>query len=215
MGGEIISELGGGFIPLRGAQSSRNWGAASSGISTMIGVTGGIPTMRPEILRDEMGESLAIGLSTGLKPNITIRVNPTFKRADDSAYSTPLRPDVVVEVDGVCHIFDAKYRLDRFDVIDADADDGDAATYKRADLYKMHTYRDAISSVKTAFVVYPGSEFVFFDRSGTKRADPSAMQLPDGVGAVPLRPIDADPSEVLRDTLRALVIPPQPALALG
>ena len=33
MGGEIISELGGGSIPLRGAASSRNWGAASSGIS--------------------------------------------------------------------------------------------------------------------------------------------------------------------------------------
>ena len=34
MGGAIISELGGGIIPLRGATSSRNWGAASSGIST-------------------------------------------------------------------------------------------------------------------------------------------------------------------------------------
>ena len=33
MGGEIISESGGGIIPLRGAASSRNWGAASSGIS--------------------------------------------------------------------------------------------------------------------------------------------------------------------------------------
>ena len=33
MGSEIISESGGGIIPLRGAQSSRNWGAASSGIS--------------------------------------------------------------------------------------------------------------------------------------------------------------------------------------
>src|SRR5277367_5515575 len=34
IGGEIISESGGGIIPLRGAASSRNWGAASSGIST-------------------------------------------------------------------------------------------------------------------------------------------------------------------------------------
>jgi hypothetical protein len=33
MGGAIISESGGGIIPLRGAASSRNWGAASSGIS--------------------------------------------------------------------------------------------------------------------------------------------------------------------------------------
>src|SRR3984957_13988883 len=35
MGGAIISESGGGIIPLRGAASSRNWGAASSGISNL------------------------------------------------------------------------------------------------------------------------------------------------------------------------------------
>ena len=35
MGGAIISESGGDIIPLRGAASSRNWGAASSGISTL------------------------------------------------------------------------------------------------------------------------------------------------------------------------------------
>jgi hypothetical protein len=34
MGGGIISESGGGIIPLRGAQSSRNWGTPSPGIST-------------------------------------------------------------------------------------------------------------------------------------------------------------------------------------
>ena len=44
MGGEIISELGGGIIPLRGAQSSRNWGAASPGISTWAG-----PTFQPAL----------------------------------------------------------------------------------------------------------------------------------------------------------------------
>src|ERR1700692_531414 len=37
MGGAIISESGGGIIPLREAASSRNWGAASSGISTLGG----------------------------------------------------------------------------------------------------------------------------------------------------------------------------------
>jgi hypothetical protein len=40
MGGEIISESGGGIIPLQGAQSSRNWGAASPGISTAIDQAG-------------------------------------------------------------------------------------------------------------------------------------------------------------------------------
>ncbi len=41
MGGAIISESGGGIIPLRGAPSSWNWGAASSGISNR-------PTGEPE-----------------------------------------------------------------------------------------------------------------------------------------------------------------------
>ena len=36
MGGAIISESGGGIIPLRGAASSRNWGAASSGIRSAV-----------------------------------------------------------------------------------------------------------------------------------------------------------------------------------
>jgi hypothetical protein len=36
MGGAIISESGGGIIPLRGTASPKNWGAASPGISTHV-----------------------------------------------------------------------------------------------------------------------------------------------------------------------------------
>ena len=176
-------------------------------LEAAVQVSGRRPVEKPEIRRDEIGESLAVGLSTGLGPNITIRFNPTFGRPSATAYSTPLRPDVIVEVDGVRHAFDAKYRLDRFDAREGDADD-DSATYKRADLYKMHTYRDAISELKTAFVVYPGSEFVFFDRSGLKHIGPDTIAFPDGVGAAPLRPTDTDPCSVLRELLRVLLIPP-------
>jgi len=163
---------------------------------------------RPErisIRRNELGESLIVGLSAVVAPNITVQFNPTFHRSSCTAYSTPLRPDVVVEVDGVQHAFDAKYRLDRFDVEENDTDDG-PATYKRADLYKMHTYRDAISALKTAFIVYPGSEFVFFERTGAKRVVPEAIEISDGVGAVPLRPTDSDPTLTLRDLIRVLII---------
>jgi len=163
----------------------------------------------PLIRRSELGESLTVGLRSRIGEDITVQYNPTFMRTMSTAYSTPMRPDVVVERGGQRHVFDAKYRLDRLDFSEDDTDEGAAATYKRADLYKMHTYRDAIASVRSAFIVYPGSEFVFFDRSGVKNAAPSAMHLPDGVGAVPLRPSDSDPSAALRDILRALVIPPQ------
>ena len=69
MGGEIISELGGGIIPLRGAQSSRNWGAASSAISTQGGQARGVilvfrrlPLHQPgEEVADALGREEAIG----------------------------------------------------------------------------------------------------------------------------------------------------------
>jgi predicted component of viral defense system (DUF524 family) len=173
-------------------------------------VTGLQPAEPPAIYRNDLGESLVLGLSSGLGPNITVRFNPTYMRSTKTAYSTPLRPDVIVEYNGGRHAFDAKYRLDRFDVAEGDADDG-AATYKRADLYKMHTYRDAITGLNTAFVVYPGSEFVFFDRSGTKHVTPAALGKPDGVGAIPLRPADPDPAGQLEAVLQTLLIPPPPA----
>jgi predicted component of viral defense system (DUF524 family) len=116
----------------------------------------------------------------------------------------------VVQKGDVTQGFDAKYRLDRFEMSESDVDD-DAATYKRADLYKMHTYRDAIIGMKTAFVVYPGTEFVFFERSGAKREDPTSITVADGVGAVPLRPIDADPAAELRALLAVLLSEPGPA----
>ena len=171
-------------------------------------VTGQQPSGPPTIRRDDFGESLAVGLSADLGPAITVRYNATYNRSSGTAYSTPLRPDVVVEFDGQRHAFDAKYRLDRFEIAEGDTDDG-SATYKRADLYKMHTYRDAIDGMRTAFVVYPGSEFVFFERGGGKRNFAPALTIMDGVGAVPLRPADDDPARTLRDLLRVLLTPPR------
>ena len=167
-------------------------------------VTGTRPTCHPALRRDELGESLVVGLTSTIGENLSVRFNPTFTRSQGDAYSTPLRPDVIIEFDGTRYVFDAKYRLDRFDCNDADADDG-PATYKRADLYKMHTYRDAISGIQAAFVVYPGTEFVFFERARHRLTDPSAITQCDGAGAVPLRPSDSDPACVLRALLRKVL----------
>ena len=141
-----------------------------------------------------------------LGSNLTLRFNPSFRRAAGTTYSTPLRPDVIIDNQKGQHAFDAKFRLDRFESAENEADD-DLSTYKRVDLYKMHTYRDAIAGLKTAFVVYPGTEFVFFERSGVRRTDPTTVALADGVGAVPLRPVDADPGSTLRRVLAVLVSP--------
>lgn len=175
-------------------------------LEATVALTGRPPAGRPVITRDELGESLSLGFATHLGNDLTICFNRTFRRANRTAYSTPLRPDVTVKFGTALHGFDAKYRLDRFDSGETDPDDG-VATYKRADLYKMHTYRDAIAGLKTAFVVYPGDEFVFFERFGTKCASPEDVTSVDGVGAVPLRPPDTDPAVALRGVLYVLLSP--------
>jgi predicted component of viral defense system (DUF524 family) len=91
--------------------------------------------------------------------------------------------------------FDAKYRLD---LIPGKAgpfgndDEGTLLsereeakgcdTYKRGDLYKMHTYNDAIRRTAGSYVLYPGQE-------GAPTEDfPRYEEVAPGVGAFPLRP---------------------------
>jgi predicted component of viral defense system (DUF524 family) len=107
------------------------------------------------------------------------------------SYSVPLRPDFTWKRDGeVGVVFDAKFRLDRLESIGED-DDSPTTAAKRADLYKMHTYRDALG-VRAAVAVYPGNETVLCpankDRSqGLALRD---LLLGDwaGIGALPRRP---------------------------
>ena len=121
---------------------------------------------------------------------------PTGAFGAAASYSTGLRPDFGIEIrDGTegrwIHL-DAKYRLDMaawLAQFDAEADDEppSSTTFKKADLYKMHTYRDAIIATAGSYVLFPGSgaASVF-----VRHPDPAyriAHALPS-VGAFPLRP---------------------------
>lgn len=173
-------------------------------LEAVVAVTGVTPDAPPVIMRSEMGDSIQIGLPTFLGADLSVSYNPTYKRSNLSAYSTPLRPDVILRIGADLHAFDAKYRLDWLNTNEDDADER-SATYKRADLYKMHTYRDAIRGLKTAFVVYPGSQFCFFDRQAGLAVDPQHLVSADGVGAIPLRPGTADVAAALRATIQRLI----------
>jgi predicted component of viral defense system (DUF524 family) len=73
-------------------------------------------------------------------------------------YSVSLRPDFLWYRNGKPEVaLDAKFRLDRVDW----SDETSTATVKNDDLYKMHTYRDALS-LRAAVVVYPGDRQVFW-----------------------------------------------------
>jgi predicted component of viral defense system (DUF524 family) len=77
----------------------------------------------------------------------------------------------------------------------ADGEDGTdnsaerRGVFKRVDLYKMHTYRDAIPTARSVWILYPGTELRFFGRDGcVANAAEEVQPRPVGVGAIPLAP---------------------------
>lgn len=138
----------------------------------------------------------------------TLTYNATFSRNGPEgrrSYSRPLRPDLVLEVpraDGACvqHLLDAKLRI---------AGDGVSETTfaKSEDLHKMHTYVDAISSARSAWVLYPGSEVSYYGRRGDAAEGIEGIPPhPEGIGAIPL-PV-TDPGPALRWLVRRILDPP-------
>jgi predicted component of viral defense system (DUF524 family) len=119
-------------------------------------------------------------------PRCSLLYNARFSRSRKRrSTSVPLRPDIVLELktgkNRGLHLFDAKFRLTPLGELDADETDDEAATYKRADIYKMHTYRDAIERAQSVWTLYPGSEFAYFPAR-------SSAEGAHGVGAIPIRP---------------------------
>lgn len=154
------------------------------------------------VSRDNLGEALSRDLLVQLSSDITVSFNPSFIQSSHTNYSTPLRPDVVVSLGSYRYAFDAKYRLQWLSAANETQDND--ATFVRTDIHKMHTYRDAITNMRAAFVVYPGTEFVFFERGVGRRNAPIEIVTPDGVGAIPARPDDAQSSALL-DLMRVLL----------
>ena len=130
------------------------------------------------------------------------------------SYSVPLRPDIAFEVptgkNHGLHLLDAKFRLDQLTGWEPDQDsDERLGIFKRADIYKMHTYRDAIPSARSVWVLYPGTETRFYPESDDgilHTLDAKEQLILDGVGAVPLVPGSADaPESEISRLVRLLV----------
>ncbi len=101
------------------------------------------------------------------------------------SYSVTLRPDFSLfnsdpskKSTKLIGVFDAKFRLDVVDepkeIEEFDEETeiaektGNSETWaKLEDVYKMHTYRDALGC-RFAVVIYPGERSVFFDANGSK-----------------------------------------------
>lgn len=147
---------------------------------------------------DDLHSFLAEGIKVVFPGGIELHYNRSFSRSNSTwrSYSVPLRPDIVLKVGDTLHLFDAKFRVDRWDVpteleskeldkLEADDRAGVASKgwWKNADIHKMHAYKDALGSegarVATVWVLYPGTEARFYEVA------PGEME---GVGAIPLEP---------------------------
>lgn len=143
------------------------------------------------------------------KLQIQFSYNRTFSGSSEE-YSYPesgswtrrMRPDYTLSIwpadineeeaekqELITHIhFDAKYKIEKIidslgDEIDLDneKEEQSKGTYKRADLLKMHSYKDAIRRTGGAYILYPGKEQTKYSRMGFRELIP-------GLGAFQIRP---------------------------
>ena len=176
-------------------------------------VLGSPPVRSARPASDLFGTVFAAGGTFEWGPGVRLAYNRRFSRSRRGrrhSYSVPLIPDIALRVpDGPnagLHLFDAKFRVRALADMGLAANDKDAAdekaaeragSFKRADIYKMHAYRDAIPQARSVWILYPGGRFRFFgipDGYGPSvhRMVSSAAALPEGVegvGAIPLAPV--------------------------
>ena len=186
-------------------------------IARVIADREGPPTRAGRSTSDEFGVSLPAGAAFEWASGTRLAYNKQFSRSQDAwthSYSVPLRPDFTLRINGGrnggLHLFDAKFRVQGLadvGLAPTDKDDPDdkvrerAGTFRRGDIYKMHAYRDAISNARSVWILYPGSEFAFFDALGGdastgRQSFASPVDLPaklEGVGAIPLSPVVDEP----------------------
>jgi len=160
-------------------------------------------------LQLQQGNHIAINgvyNNSSRKLNVIFSYNRTFSGNKEypmsGSWSQNLRPDYTLSIwpfginerqaeeeELIVHIhFDAKYKVENLFAIFGDNGDlneekneQNKGTYKRADLLKMHTYKDAIRRTAGAYILYPG------DKSTSKKG---FHELLPGLGAFAIKPSD-------------------------
>jgi len=145
----------------------------------VLGIVGdkiGTPSMTTPLRADELKLSLAWGALASWPNGVELAYNPYYTPLagwHGRSRSVELRPDIVLRIphgpNAGLHVFDAKFKRVR---------DSEEAVV--ADIHKMHAYRDAIPEVRSAWVVFPGSEPRCHLDSPSDKAR--------GVGAFPVLP---------------------------
>jgi len=124
---------------------------------------------------------------------------------DGGSWTRNMRPDYTLSIwpaaiseekaekeELIVHIhFDAKYKIEKIlesfgevENLDEEKIEQSKGTYKRADLLKMHSYKDAIRRTGGAYILYPGKEKTTYSRMGFNEIIP-------GLGAFQIRPSES------------------------
>ncbi|MBZ5709325.1 DUF2357 domain-containing protein [Nannocystis pusilla] len=166
-------------------------------VARTLGDILGPPSSASGFIWTEFSASARRGFQITWPKGHVLYYNLTFsRRSERFSYSVPLRPDITLDLasgpNAGLHIFDAKFRLYRVDAPLADDGDVDQATFRRDDIHKMHTYRDALGA-RTVWILYPGTVFKFYPtgREYPLASTPSKLSpIPGGVGSIPLIPAE-------------------------
>lgn len=160
-----------------------------------IGNIIGIPPVLELITSDEKGLKWSSQARFGSFGTLIYnRKFSSWGHSSFHSYSTSMRPDYTWVVNGKPQmIFDAKFSLSSQDVstVAEGTEDNLVTRPSLNDLYRMHTYRDALD-LKAAVILYPGNTPVFFDRQRGKLSQLSLSECLSGylrgIGAIPMRP---------------------------
>ena len=131
--------------------------------------------------------TLAGTWSRPLQPDysVCITLEPSFLRTPDVAW---IHFDAKYRVEQHIELFSAPAASDN-DIdkeIDLDNESRRLGHTRREDLYKMHTYLDAVKRTAGSYVIYPGTEETVFHRG---------PEVLPGIGAFPLRPTETGEAE--------------------
>ncbi len=158
---------------------------------------------------DEKGKHLKRDIEIEYLQGVKLYYNKTYSPSKNTSYSLPMRPDISLETKNGLYIFDAKFKMYDNDIKDIknakdkesedkklddrELEENASFTFKHGDIYKMHTYKDSIKNVKSAVMLYPGTEFCMFLEGGKELIrieDIKDTKISDlcGVGAIPLSP---------------------------
>ena len=150
--------------------------------------------------RGEFAVRLSHRISLSFPGGVELQFNKSYPGNSNKSYSVSLRLDISLKAGGRLHLFDAKFKYDRLTFVEEPpTDEAELDTekneeevfqrFKHGDLYKMHTYKDAIVDARDVWILYPGTEFRFYEEGRGRVDTPDDIEQLTGVGAIPLKPM--------------------------